>query len=189
MILRTSFSQQKAYTKQVFYRIPVHEGIKIRKGNHRCLRPCERVHQMADSALDKPNVTQRGRARAGKCGGRTCGDQDAALAALELVEGGQPLRLAHLPMDGQGIKAEVAQHQRQLARVVARPREHHECRPRQLCQKVRQIAVLHPGRSQVTTLCWMHHAPCHRSCSQSTSIGEMWCLAYGCASILILTPA
>ncbi len=73
----------------------------------------------------------------------TGGDQDVAVSALELVEGPQALGLAHLPVDGQRVKAQVAQHQRQLARVVAGPREYHDCRPSQLCQEERQVAVLH----------------------------------------------
>ena len=53
------------------------------------------------------NVFQEGaRARARR---GTCGDQDGALAALELVQRAQPLGLAHLPVDGQRVEAQVAQ--------------------------------------------------------------------------------
>jgi hypothetical protein len=40
---------------------------------------------------------------------RTCGDQDAALAALELVQRGQALGLAHLPVDGHRVEAQAPQ--------------------------------------------------------------------------------
>ena len=75
-------------------------------------------------------------------GARTGGDQDAALAGLELVERAQALGLAHLPVDGQRVEAQVAQQQRQLARAVARARKHDRRRARQLRQEVRQVAVL-----------------------------------------------
>ena len=38
-----------------------------------------------------------------------CGHQDVAVPALELVEGPDALGLAHLPVNGHGAKAQVAQ--------------------------------------------------------------------------------
>lgn len=73
----------------------------------------------------------------------TSGNQDVAVSAFELVQGTQALGLAHLPMDGQCVKAQIAQHQRQLARVVARPGEDHDGGPGQLCQEKCQVAILH----------------------------------------------
>ncbi len=70
-------------------------------------------------------------------------NQDVAVSAFELVQCTQALGLAHLPMDGQCVKAQIAQHQRQFARVVARPGEDHDCGPGQFCQKECQVAVLH----------------------------------------------
>lgn len=66
----------------------------------------------------------------------TCGHEYAALASLEFVEGGEPLGLTHLPMDGNGVEAQRAQHVGQLPRVVHRPGEDYECGACQLCQVV-----------------------------------------------------
>ena len=50
-------------------------------------------------------------------------------------------------MDGNGIEAQVAQHERHLARVVTGAREDHEGCACQLCQVVRQVAILHSSQS------------------------------------------
>jgi hypothetical protein len=83
----------------------------------------------------------------------TCGNQDRALAALEFVQCAQALGLAHLPVDGQRVEAQVAQLQRQAPRVLARAREHHERRARQLCEKIGQVAVLRTEEETVQVKC------------------------------------
>lgn len=50
--------------------------------------------------------------------------QDTALPGLELVQCAKPLGLTHLPVDGYRPKPEVAEHQGDLPRAVARPSEH-----------------------------------------------------------------
>lgn len=57
----------------------------------------------------------------------TCSYQDAPLACLELVERSNALGLSHLAMNGDSIKAQVAQHESHLARVVTSACEDHEC--------------------------------------------------------------
>ena len=89
----------------------------------------------------------------------TCCYQDAPLARLELVEGSQPLWLAHLAMDGQGIKAQVPQHEGQLAGIVAGPCKDHESGASQLIHIVHQVTVLQGLNAQDSKNRLLHLAP------------------------------
>ena len=84
----------------------------------------------------------------------TCGNKDAPLACLELVESANALGLSHLTMDGDGVKAQVAQHEGHLASVVTGACEDHEGGPSQLCQVECQVAVLHSVKGcNASSLC------------------------------------
>ena len=54
----------------------------------------------------------------------------------------QCTHLAHLPGDGDGCKAKVAEDESQPARGVARAREHHGSRTGQLVEDKHKVAVL-----------------------------------------------
>ena len=72
----------------------------------------------------------------------TRGDKDAALASLEFMEGSQPVRLTHLAMDWDCVKAQISEHKCKFPGVVASPREKHERGAGELCQIIHQVAVL-----------------------------------------------
>ena len=60
--------------------------------------------------------------------GHTCSAKDASLPSLEFIQSPDAFGLCHLAMDGNGIEAQVPQHERHLACVVTGAREDHESR-------------------------------------------------------------
>lgn len=94
-------------------------------------------------------VRKRGKVTRAKClpwdvepaAGDVGGDKNAALAGLELVQGGYAFALRHFAVDGYSAEAERAQHDGDALRVAACAAEYNCAAARKFAADVGEVAV------------------------------------------------